>query len=166
MSIMSLRGDYLVHCDHRMVTKFPEHDTQTATWRQQDSQAHETSQKTSQQRQEIRGIDESDGQDDKWDFHTYDAESIHLSFDKRIQNLKVSLKKHQQHIDSADVPDDSPLKIWCAKEFLHRGMEAISQDILQLWSNEDTKLCNVDELRSITQEALEMFSDAERHFHY
>ena len=98
------------------------------------------------------------GQVDEWEFHTYDADVIHLSFDERIRKLKISLKKHKEEIDSEHLSDNG--------EYLHRGMEAILQDILQLWSNEDTKLCNVNELRSITQQALAMFSDAERHFHY
>ena len=70
---MPLRGDYLVNCDPHMVTKFPGHGTQTATWRQQDPQTHETSRETLQQRQEIRGTDESDGQDDKHHFQQQNA---------------------------------------------------------------------------------------------
>ena len=144
---MSIMNRYAVHCDPNLVEAFPNHGTHTATWTQQDPQTHKTSQETLQ-----------NGQVDEWEFHTYDADVIHLSFDERIRKLKISLQKYKQEIDSKHLSDDG--------EFLHRGMEAILQDILQLWSNEDTKLCNVDELRSITRQALDMYENAVQYFDY
>ena len=158
MSIMSRYFVQTVRPVSEPLQSFSKDGTETATWTQQDPQTHATSQETLQKRQEDHNIDASDGQVDEWEFHTYDADVIHLSFDERIRKLKISLKKHKEEIDSEHSSDNG--------KYLHRGMEAILQDILQLWSNEDTKLCNVNELRSITQKALAMFSDAERHFHY
>ena len=158
MSIMSRYFVKTVRPVSEPLQSFSKDGTETATWTQQDPQTHATSQETLQKRQEDHNIDASDGQVDEWEFHTYNADVIHLSFDERIRKLKISLQKHKQEIDSKHLSDDG--------EFLHRGMEAILQDILQLWSNEDTKLCNVHELRVLTQEALVMYKKRQELFWY
>ena len=87
----------------------------------------------------------------------YDANVARLSFDELMQNLKVSMGKFQEDIDSDNYVDE---------EKLHEGMDNMLQDILQLWSNEDTKLCNVHELRVLTQEALVMYKKRHKLFWY
>lgn len=80
--------------------------------------------------------------------HDYNAEVASLSFDERMRNLKVSMHKLQEVLDG---------KRYFYEETGHEAMDKMFQDILQLWSNENIKICDVHELRLLTRKVLEMY---------
>ena len=157
MSIMSRYFVQTVRPVSEPLQSFSKDGTETATWTQQDPQTHATSQETLQKTKENHEIDKSEWVSYPESFHMYDANVARLSFDELMQNLKVSMGKFQEDIDSDNYVDE---------EKLHEGMDNMLQDILQLWSNEDTKLCNVHELRVLTQEALVMYKKRHKLFWY
>lgn len=89
-------------------------------------------------------------------FHDYDDDTARLSFDERIRNLKVSLEKFKKSLDGNRFDDTAG----------HFAMDNMLQDILQLWTNEDTKFSDVNELRELTREVLVMYDCAAEKFYY